>query len=191
MKQDTHTSTSPPGAERLIALGEIVGTHGVRGLVRFQSYGRAESAVPTDRPVYLTARPAPGSHPDSRDVRTITVEAVRPHGTVSLMRVNGVDDIDAAASLVGRAVALPETELPSPEPGEYYVYQLAGLAVVTADGERLGTIDSSFSNGANEVLVVRDDAREYLIPLIADVVLTVDLDSRRVVINPIAGLLDS
>jgi 16S rRNA processing protein RimM len=187
MKQDTHTSP----AERLIALGEIVGTHGVRGLLRFHSYGRAEGALPTNRPVYLTARPAPGSQPDTSSTRTITVEAVHPHGKVSLLRVTGVDDIDTAATLVGRALALPEHELPEPEPGEYYVYQLAGLDVMTADGERVGTIDSSFSNGANEVLVVRDEAREYLIPLIADVVRAVDLDSGRVVIQPIAGLLDS
>lgn len=187
MKQDTHTSP----AERLIALGEIVGTHGVRGLLRFQSYGRAASALPTDRPVYLTDRPAAGSQPEHRDARAITVEAVRPHGKVSLLRVSGVDDIDAAATLVGRALALPEHDLPDPEPGEYYVYQLVGLDVVTADGVRVGTIDSSFSNGANEVLVVRDEAREYLIPMIADVIRTVDLDARRVVIQPIAGLLDS
>lgn len=187
MKQDTHTLP----AERLIPLGEIVGTHGVRGLLRFLSYGRAETALPTDRPVYLTARPTPGSQPDPGSARAITVEAVRPHGRVSLLRVTGIDDIDTAAALVGHALALPEHELPDPEPGEYYVYQLAGLDVVTADGQRLGTIDSSFSNGANEVLVVRDDAREYLIPMIADVVRAVDLDTRRVVIQPIAGLLDS
>jgi 16S rRNA processing protein RimM len=187
MKQDTHTSP----AERLIPLGEIVGTHGVRGLLRFQSYGRAATALPTDRPVYLTHRPAPGSQPDSRDARTITVEAVRPHGKVTLLRVAGVDDIDAAASLVGHALAVPEEDLPAPDPGEYYVYQLAGLDVITADGQRVGCIESSFSNGANEVLVVREGVREYLIPLIADVVSAVDLEARRVVIQPIAGLLDS
>lgn len=187
MKHETHTSP----AERLIALGEIVGTHGVRGLVRFQSYGRVAGALPTDRPVYLTARPAPGSQPDGGDAHVVTVEAVRPHGKVSLLRVAGVDDLDAAAGLVGRAVALPEHELPEPEPGEYYVYQLVGLDVVTTDGEPLGTIASSFSNGANEVLVVRDDGREHLIPLIADVVRAVDLGAGRVVIQPIAGLLDS
>jgi 16S rRNA processing protein RimM len=187
MKQDTHTSP----AERLIALGEIVGTHGVRGLVRFQSYGRVASTLPTDRPVYLTARPARGAQPDTRDARAITVEAVRPHGKVSLLRVAGVDDLDAAEGLVGRAIALPEDELPAPEPGEYYVYQLTGLEVVGTDGAPIGTIESSFSNGANEVLVVRNGVREHLIPLIADVIRTVDLGTRRVVIQPIAGLLDA
>jgi len=185
----SETDTSP--AERLIALGEIVGTHGVRGLVRFQSYGRVAGALPTDRPVYLTARPEPGSHPDGRDAFAVTVEAVRPHGTVNLLRVAGVDDLDAATGLVGRAVALPEHELPEPEPGEYYVYQLAGLDVVTTDGAPIGTVESSFSNGANEVLVVRNADREHLIPLIADVVRAVELDAHRVVIQPIAGLLDS
>ena len=187
MNHETHTSP----AERLIALGEIVGTHGVRGLVRFQSYGRVAGALPTDRPVYLTPRPAPGSQPDGRDAHAISVESVHPHGTVSLLRVAGIADLDAATGLVGRTVALPEHELPEPEPGEYYVYQLAGLDVVTTDGEPIGTVESSFSNGANEVLVVRNDDREHLIPLVADVVRAVELDARRVVIQPIPGLLDA
>jgi len=63
--------------------------------------------------------------------------------------------------------------------------------VVTSSGEHLGTIERSFSTGANEVLVVQDGPREILIPMIADVVQTIDLPGHRVVIDPIPGLLDS
>ena len=186
MHEDPHTSS--PG--RLIALGEIVGTHGVRGLLRFHSYGRSTSPLPTDRTLYLIARPLPGGRPDSTDAMPIVVEAARPHGGVTLLQVKDVATIEAATPLVGRALALPERDLPAPAPGELYVYQLEGLDVVTEAGDRLGTIDRSFSTGANEVLVVRDGAREYLIPLIADVVRSIDLADRRVVIEPLDGLLE-
>ena len=62
---------------------------------------------------------------------------------------------------------------------------------VTNSGERLGTVERSFSTGANEVLVVQDGPREVLIPMIADVVRSIDLAEHRVVIDPIPGLLDS
>lgn len=187
MKQDTHTSS--PG--RLVALGEIVGTHGVRGLLRFHPYGPAASAPPTDRPVYLTARPTPGGDLDPSDARPIVLETARPHGSVMLLSIAAIDSIEAATPLVGHAIALPEHELPAPAPGEFYVYQLEGLDVVTNTGERLGIIDRSFSTGASEVLVVHDGTREYLIPMIADVVQAIDLPGGRVVIHPIPGLLDS
>jgi len=187
MNQDTHTSS--PG--RLVALGAIVGTHGVRGLLRFHPYGPVSSLPPTGRPVYLTARPAPGGDLDPSNARPIVLEAARPHGNVALLSVAGIGSIEAATPLVGHTLALHERDLPVPAPGEFYVYQLEGLDVVTNAGEHLGTIDRTFSTGASEVLVVHDGAREYLIPMIADVVQTIDLPAGRVVIDPIPGLLDS
>ena len=183
MKHDPHTSS--PG--RLIALGEIVATHGVRGLLRFRSYDPAGSPPPVGQPLFLTA----GADLGASDVRPIVLDDARPHGNAVLLRIAGVDSIEAAEPFVGQTLAVPEHDLPAPAPGEVYVYQLEGLDVVTNAGERLGTIERSFSNGATEVLVVQDGPREILIPMIADVVQAIDLAGHRVVIDPIPGLLDS
>lgn len=187
MNQDTHTSS--PG--RLVALGEIVGTHGIRGLLRFHPYGPASSLPPTSRPVFLTARPAVGGPLDPANARPIVLKDARPHGNVVLLSVDGIDSIETATPLVGHALALHEADLPEPDPGELYVYKLEGLDVVTNAGAHVGTIGRTFSTGANEVLVVHDGDREYLIPLIADVVQSVDVAGGRVVIDPIPGLLDA
>ncbi|MCC6765314.1 MAG: 16S rRNA processing protein RimM [Deltaproteobacteria bacterium] len=187
MKHDIHTS-SP---ERLIPLGEIVGTHGVRGLLRFHPYEPSASPPPTGHPLYVASPAIAASDLDATRARAIVLEDARRHGNVVLMRVAGIDSIEGAATLVGLVLAIPEAALPSTAPGEVYVYQLAGLDVFTSAGERLGTIERSFSNGANEVLVVHDGARELLIPMIADVVRTIDLPGHRMVIEPIPGLLDS
>ncbi len=187
MTQDTHTSL--PG--RLVALGEIVGTHGVRGLLRFRPYDRASSLPPTGRPVYLTARPAADGTVDSSVARAITLEVARSHGSLALLGIREILSIEAATPFVGHVLAVDENDLPAPEPGEFYVYQLEGLDVVTDTGERLGTIERSFSNGASEVLVVHDGAREYLIPMIADVVRSIDVAGKQVIIDPIPGLLDN
>lgn len=186
MKQDTNIAS--PG--RLVALGEIVGTHGIRGLLRYHPYDRASDLPPTGRSVYLTAtRSADPSEPSAS--KSIVLDDARPHGTVALLSVRGIDSIEAATPLVGHALALPEDDLPAPDANEYYVYQLVGLTVATEAGDTLGAVERSFSNGANEVLVVRDGDREHLIPLIADVVRTVDVPGGRIVIDPIPGLLDA
>jgi 16S rRNA processing protein RimM len=187
MDPNTHTSS----ATRLIALGEFVATHGVKGLLRFRPYGPVGSPLPTDRPLYLTPVPRAGEHPDPKSARPLSLSEAHAHGNVLLVRVPGIDSIEAATPLVGQALAIAEEHLPAVAPGEFYVFQLAGLDVVTNQGARIGTIDGSFSTGANEVLVVRDGGREYLIPVIADVVRSIDVPGGRVVIEPMEGLLDT
>lgn len=172
-----------PSSRRIIALGEIVGTHGIRGLLRFHPYDDA-GALTAPRTVQLAPRSSPSSEPTS--VRLLSVAR---HGRVLLLRVEDVDSIEAAEPLVGTVLAIPEDDLPAAAPGEFYVYQLEGLDVLTVDGERLGTVTRVFPTGSNEVLVVEDGEREHLIPLIQDVVRTIDLDARRIVIAPIDGLL--
>jgi len=182
--------TSPQ--RRLVALGEIVGTHGVRGLLRLHPANDASAAsavAAATGTVYLRTRtrahgaPEPEAHP-------VLLASAHPHGRVVLLRFAGVDDIEHAEELIGLEVAIPESDLPAPAPGEYYAYQLEGLEVVTVDGRRLGTVASVFPTGGNDVLVVRDGAREHLIPVIADVVRTIDHAARHITIEPLPGLLD-
>ncbi len=187
MKHGIHTSS--PG--RLIPLGAIVGTHGIRGGLRFHPYEPSASPPPTGRPLYVAPAAPATRELDPARTRTVVLEDASPHGNVVLLRLAGVGSIEAAETLVGLVLAIPEADLPAIAPDEVYVYQLEGLDVFTDAGERLGTIARSFSNGANEVLVVRDGSREILIPMIADVVRTIDLPSRRIVIEPMPGLFDS
>jgi 16S rRNA processing protein RimM len=198
--------------ERLVPLGEIVGTHGVAGLVRFHPYSDSAAALAAPCRVFLqnprsprraagltggarraatdASRPAtspPAANDASRPLRLLSA---RPHGRVMLLRLADVATIEAATPLIGAVLAIAEADLPATGPGEFYVYQLEGFDVVTSGGDRLGTVDHLIPTGSNEVLVVRDGAREHLIPVIADVVREVDLADRKIVIEPIEGLLD-
>lgn len=200
MSEEAETSSS----ERLVPLGEIVGTHGVGGFLRFRSYSASADALGAPRTVFLrakTARPEIGRNAAAtgptaeapaadRAPPTALLLSARAHGRVVLLQIEGVTTIEAATPFVGTVLSIPERELPTPEPGEFYAYQLEGLEVVTRDGGHVGTVDHLFPTGSNEVLVVRDGAREYLIPVIEDVVRTIDLAGRKVVIDPIEGLLD-
>jgi 16S rRNA processing protein RimM len=177
---------------RLVALGEIVGTHGVRGLLRLHPANDASAAsavAAATGTVYLRARTRGYGAPES-EAHPVVLASAQPHGRVVLLRFAGVDDIEHAEALIGLEVAIPESDLPVPAPGEYYAYQLEGLEVVTVEGRHLGTVESVLPTGGNDVLVVRDGAREHLIPVIADVIRKVDLDAGRVTIEPIAGLLE-
>jgi 16S rRNA processing protein RimM len=125
-----------------------------------------------------------------RRVPTRVVSA-SPHARSQvLLTLEGPTDRNAAEALVGARVLVAATALPPLGENEFYYHEVEGLQVVTTDGRVLGEVVETFSTGANDVWVVRDGAREYLIPVIADVVRAIDRSGRRIVISPMRGLLD-
>lgn len=80
---------------------------------------------------------------------------------------------------------VPEAELPPLPEGEYYRFQLIGLAVVGRDGAVLGTLDEIIETGANDVYRVHAaDGADVLVPALADVIVSVDLTAKRMVVDP-------
>jgi 16S rRNA processing protein RimM len=102
----------------------------------------------------------------------------------------GVADANAAEALKGGVVMVPRASLPPPKPREFYYFQAIGCEVFLTDHTRLGTIAEVFSNGAHDVMVVRGEQREILVPVIEDIVKSIDLEARRVVIESVPGLLE-
>jgi 16S rRNA processing protein RimM len=108
-----------------------------------------------------------------------------------LLRFEGVDDADSAASLVGSDVLVRPEQLPALGPDEAYHFDLVGCSVETETGEALGDVVDILVTGSNDVCVVRDAEREVLIPLIDDVIVRLDTEAGTIVVRPIPGLLDS
>jgi 16S rRNA processing protein RimM len=116
--------------------------------------------------------------------QSVKVVEGQRHGKSVVMRLEGVDDRDQAASLIGTELGVDRSELPEPEDGHYYWSDLTGLTVVHRDGTELGTIEDMLETGTHDVMVVRseqDGEQERLIPFVnGEIVIKVDLDNKRV-----------
>jgi 16S rRNA processing protein RimM len=123
-----------------------------------------------------------------RDARILSAGA---HGRgLVLLALEDVADRSAAEALVGGRILVRAADLPPPEEDEFYYHEVAGFRVETTTGEPLGAIHETFTTGVNDVWVVQGEGREHLIPVIADVVRAIDRAHRRVVIEPMPGLLE-
>ena len=152
-----------------VVLGRISGLFGVQGWVRVFSHTEPREGIVRYSPVFLKQRD---------EWRLIEIEAGRAHGQGVVLKFAGHDDRDQAATLLQCEIAVRRAQLPLPKPGEYYWVDLEGLQVVTLDGVELGTVDTLFATGANDVMVVRGE-RERLVPFIrGDVIVEVDLERR-------------
>jgi 16S rRNA processing protein RimM len=164
-----------------VVLGKIVNTHGIRGELRLLPFNPDTEAI------------QPGVEIDLRRggaTRQATVRTTRPHKNFILVTLEGVDSMNAAEELCGFEVEIDADRLPAPDDGEAYHFQLIGLAVVTTGGESVGVVDEVFTTAANDVCVVRRERGEVLIPYVPEIVREIDLEARRMVIEPIPGLLD-
>jgi 16S rRNA processing protein RimM len=112
----------------------------------------------------------------------------RPQGRVWAMQLEGVPDRTAAEALVGNEVLALREDLGEAGEGLHYWADLEGSAVVTVAGERVGTVTGFMETGAVDVLVVKGERGEVLIPLAPYV--TVDRGGRRIVVDPPEGLLE-
>jgi 16S rRNA processing protein RimM len=114
----------------------------------------------------------------TRDLRK--VRAFRPVKGGYLVRLAGVEDRDTAATLTHAEVRVARAALPALGAGEYYVEDVIGCLVEDEAGRPLGIAREAFWNGAHDVATVGQDARERLIPLVPQVVLTADTAGRRI-----------
>ncbi|HEV7733003.1 MAG TPA: ribosome maturation factor RimM [Candidatus Binatia bacterium] len=166
-----------------VAVAEITGAHALRGMLRVHPYQPPAPSLIDERAVLL-----------ERDGqwREVRIAHIAPHGggSVLLLTLDEVTDRTAAENLRGTRILVREADLPPVDPDEFYVYEMLGFAVDTVDGRHLGTIADTMATGLNDVWIVRDGTHEHLIPVIADVVRTIDRDARRVLIDPMPGLLD-
>lgn len=173
----------------MIALGSVVGGHGVRGLARVRPFNPGSPALGAAREVWLSR---PGGGPAQR----FAVRECRPHKRAFLLGLEGIDSLDALEPWIGGAVEVPASTLPGLEGSEVYHRDVIGLEVRTADGTPIGTIAEVLSMPANDVWVVHGAPdgsgrpREYLVPAVSPIVLRVDLRDRHAVIDAIPGLLD-
>jgi len=149
-----------------IVLGRISGVFGVKGWVKVFSYTEPREAV-LGYASWLLGQDG--------QWQSATVAEGQRHGKGVVARIDGFEDRDQAATLVGTQSGVPRNELPETQDGHYYWSDLEGLMVVRSDGSELGEVAYLLETGAHDVMVIKGDT-ERLVPFVKDeIVVDVDL----------------
>jgi 16S rRNA processing protein RimM len=113
---------------------------------------------------------------------------VRQQGRIWALRLEGIEDRNAAKELVGCEVLARREDLGEAGEGQHWWDDLEGLPVWSKGGELLGNVVGFYATGGTDVLVVMGDQGEKLIPLAPYVV--IDSKAGRITVDPPEGLLD-
>ncbi|MBI4006345.1 MAG: ribosome maturation factor RimM [Gammaproteobacteria bacterium] len=150
-----------------IIVGRVTGIYGVKGWVKVMSYTRPRENIFSYNPWLIK---------QDGDWREIALLDNKQHGKGLIAALAGLTDRDTARAVLGADIAIDQSQLQEPGPGEYYWHDLFGLQVINQENITLGTLKEIVETGANDVLVVEGEQR-HLIPLIWKIyVLKVDLD---------------
>lgn len=131
----------------------------------------------------------PGAELHRDDGRALTVVGSYAHGDRFLVRFEGVDS-RAAAMLLRGPLYVPVTERRSLDPGEFWHDDLVGCSVVTGDGGNVGTVSGVIAGPSQDLLQIETASGERLVPIVKEIVVEVDTDKKRIVLDPPEGLLD-
>lgn len=167
-----------------LLVGKIVGVHGVKGNIKVYSYAESLSVYEQRSSIILVS--AEGFE------KNFKIKWVKPHGRIFLLSLEGIENRDLAETLIGSELFVKKDSLPKLLDGSFYWFDIIGLAVFTTDENYIGLVESIIPTGSNDVYVVKDSQKdrdnEILIPAIESVVLEIDLEQKRMVVELPEGL---
>lgn len=169
------------GQKALLEVGQVVGTHGLRGDIKVRLTTFDPEDLLAAEKVYLRSK---GGEPE-----LLTLLRQSLHKGHVLLRLAGFDSLTAVESLIGSAILLDEAELSEPDAGRYRFHTLEGLKVIDRQLGPIGILVDMFTTAAHDTYVVHGDSGEILIPAVSLYITEIDLEGRIMTVDLPEGLV--
>ena len=172
----------PLAWDDLVLVGRIARTHGHRGAVIVNpDTDFPEERFKTGATVWMLRAGVP---------EAVVILDAWLHQGRPVLTLAGVESMNDAELLRGVELRVPEDTLqPLPE-GAYYHFQLAGCQVVSAAGDEIGVVTAVEGQAGGQRLVVATPEGDVLVPFATSICTAIDVEARRIVIDPPEGLLE-
>lgn len=164
--------------KQYLEAGKIVGTHGLRGDVRVDPWCDSAEFLCGFKRFYCA------------DGTEISVLSASVHKNIALLRFEGIDSIEKADLLRGKIIYINRDDARLPK-NTHFIQDILGLKAVDCDtSAEYGEVTDVFKTGANDVYQISKDGKNYLIPVIPNVVIETDVDGGILRIKPMKGIFD-
>ncbi len=162
-----------------IKVGKIVNTHGVKGYIKCIPLTDDLERFEELEYVYT-----------EKDNIKRTIDDVWYQKGLVCLKLKDIDDMDKAELFKDTYISIVEDQLRVLPENSYYLFDLEGMDVYSNNGDYIGKISEIYQTGANDVYEVKNNKNSYLIPAIKDVVKSVNVQDKKMIINVIEGLLE-
>ena len=157
-----------------IVVGKILTTHGIKGWLTIKSYtSPLENIFKYNLQINL-----------DKTFKNIKVTDYRFMSKKTVMKIENINTIEDTSQFINHDLVILKDNLPVIDDNEYYWHQLIGKKVITSDNKTLGIVESLFTSGDNDILVVKTDrkkGKELFIPFLKDNIIDVKLDENIII----------
>lgn len=167
--------------ESLMEIGQIVNTYGIKGFVKVVPFTDNINRFEDLKTVYVETK---------KGLENFEIEEVKYSKNTVLLKLKGIDDINIAEKYrncylkISRenAVKLPEDT--------YFIIDLLDMKVYTEEDIYLGNIIDVYPTGSNDIYVIKnEEGKQVLLPAIDEVIKTVDIQNKKMVVHLLDGLI--
>ena len=163
-----------------LELGQIVNVKGLKGEIKVNPFTENINRFETLNKILIKLK---------NEIKEYEIEKVSYHKNQVILKLKGIDTIEAAETLRNYCILINRKDLEPLEEGKYYIADLIGLDVYTEEGKALGKVDDIYNTGSNDIYVVKDElGKQKLLPGIPEVIKKVDLENSKIIVNLIEGL---
>lgn len=165
----------------LLQVGIIANTHGIKGEVKVYPTTDDINRFCDLKEVILDT---------GREQLVLEIENVKFFKKLAILKFKGYNNISDVEKYKGNSLLVTRDNAVPLDEGEFFITDLIGLNVENEDGKELGELIDVIQTGANDVYVVKIDDKEVLIPAIKQCILNVDIESRKMTVHIMKGLLE-
>lgn len=125
------------------------------------------------------------------DKSSLIFTSLRKIGKKNIGSIEGCEDRDAALNFRGKHIYAFRENFPKTNNDEYYVLDLIGCEVLSMEKKSLGKVIDIKNFGADDLIeIINNGKKIFYIPMNEDNLINVDIDKKKILVNPIKGLLD-
>jgi 16S rRNA processing protein RimM len=167
--------------ENYLRVGVITTTHGIRGEVKVFPTTDDPNRFNDLKQLYLDT---------GKELITLEIEGVKFFKQLVILKFKGIDNINDIEKYRGKDLLITRDNAVKLEKDEYFIFDLIDSEVITDEGEKLGVLVEILTTAANDVYIVKTaDNKEILLPSIKECILDVDVESKKITVHLMNGLL--
>lgn len=167
--------------EKLLQVGVISSTHGVRGEVK---------VFPTTDDMKRFKKLKQVILDTGKEKMVLEVQGVKFFKQFAILKFKGIDNINEIEKYKGKSLFVDREHAVKLKKDEYFIADMIGMDVYTEDDKIFGVLKDVIETGANDVYAISsEEYGEVLVPAIKQCILKVDIENKKMIIHLLEGLI--
>ncbi len=167
--------------ENLMEIGQIVNTYGIKGFVKVVPFTDNINRFEDLKEVYVETK---------KGLENFEIEEVKYAKNTVLLKLKGIDDINIAEKYKNCYIKISKENAVKLPEDTYFIIDLLDMQVYTDEDIYLGNIIDVYPTGSNDIYVVKnEEGKQVLLPAIGEVIKTVDIENKKMVVHLLDGLI--